>query len=78
MAIYDPNEIIYICDPEKNKGCRKGACFVNYGPCRFTKSKRYAKTDESGKALGYTAVKFKNLDRYYKDISEWPEPDRID
>ena len=32
---------LYICDPEKNKGCAKGSCFLHGGPCCLTANKEY-------------------------------------
>ena len=36
---------LYLCDPAKNKSCRKTACYENRGPCFMT-------TDESCSAGG--------------------------
>lgn len=29
--------VYYECDPEKNKDCKKTACYINGGPCHHTK-----------------------------------------
>lgn len=36
---------LYLCDPAKNKSCRKTACYGNGGPCFMT-------TDEKASAGG--------------------------
>lgn len=35
-------DIVYICDPKRNKRCRKTGCHLNGGPCKYTKDRRYA------------------------------------
>lgn len=65
---------MYVCDPEKNSNCSKKRCYLNYGPCRWTKHKEFAVTDEEGRALGYTWLQFCNLSYSRKDVEEWPEP----
>lgn len=35
----------YICDPRKNKECRKTACYARGGPCRITLNPEYARGD---------------------------------
>lgn len=77
MKEYDPNEILYLCDPRMNQSCKKTSCFANYGPCKFTKHKEYAVTDEDGKPLGYTFAQYDNLTKHWKD-KEWPSPEPID
>lgn len=42
---------LFECDPEKNKDCRKTACFINGGECHQTQHLKYAKvTHPSGYA----------------------------
>ena len=40
-------DILYLCDPRKNKECRKTACYHNprseYGLCQWTTDRRYSK-----------------------------------
>jgi|GEM_PF-4829080 len=35
-------DILYFCDPEKNKKCNKRLCFKNDGPCHSTPNPEYA------------------------------------
>lgn len=35
----------YTCDPEKNKECKKTACYAKGGECRLTLNPEYAKED---------------------------------
>lgn len=32
---------IYLCDPSKNKDCKKTGCYWNGGDCRHTKKEEY-------------------------------------
>lgn len=32
----------YLCDPKKNKECKKRNCFIHGGKCRNTDNKNYA------------------------------------
>lgn len=32
---------IYLCDPSKNKDCKKTGCYLNGGDCRHTKKEEY-------------------------------------
>lgn len=34
---------LYICDPKRNKECKKRRCYLNGGPCVYTKYINYAK-----------------------------------
>ena len=77
MGAYNPNEKLYLCDPQKNRDCKKTSCFINYGPCKFTKDKKYAVTDENGKALGYTIAQYDALMKRRKG-EKWPATDPID
>ena len=38
----------YICNPEKNRDCRKGSCCERGGPCRLTSREDCAMTDAAG------------------------------
>lgn len=33
--------VMYKCDPQKNKDCKKNECFINGGQCRLTKNIKY-------------------------------------
>ncbi len=46
-----PTKRVYICDPEKNKRCKKTGCYLYGGPCCSTSHVQYAKVDESDKVL---------------------------
>lgn len=35
----------YTCDPEKNKECKKTACYAKGGECRLTLNPNYAKEE---------------------------------
>lgn len=35
----------YTCDPEKNTGCKKTACYAKGGECRLTLNPNYAKEE---------------------------------
>lgn len=35
--------LLYLCDPQKNKLCKKTSCYINGGPCKATKNLEYAK-----------------------------------
>ena len=37
----------YTCDPEKNKECKKTACYAKGGECRLTLNPKYAKEDKT-------------------------------
>lgn len=32
---------IYLCDPSKNKDCKKTGCYLNGGDCRHTQKEEY-------------------------------------
>ena len=36
-------ENLYICEPDKNKECKKSDCFKNGGPCYMTTDKKFRK-----------------------------------
>lgn len=38
----DKAKEVWLCDPRKNKDCRKTSCYLNDGPCRCTTRKEYA------------------------------------
>ena len=42
---------LFLCDPEKNKGCRKTECYINGGECHLTSKKecRLRKRSEDGR-----------------------------
>lgn len=46
---------LYLCDPDKNQGCRKTACVHNpnakYHRCEATTSPAFAKLDENGRPI---------------------------
>ena len=47
--------VLYKCDPEKNKTCRKRMCYTNLkgwkNPCRATRNPDYAVLDEKGRPI---------------------------
>ena len=34
-------EVLYYCDPDRNHNCPKTFCYINDGPCKFTKDYKY-------------------------------------
>lgn len=38
--------LLYFCDPSKNTECKKGGCYENGGPCRYTTHAEYADTTD--------------------------------
>jgi hypothetical protein len=34
---------MFKCDPEKNIECKKTGCYLNGGPCKYTRYMKYAK-----------------------------------
>lgn len=63
-------KILYMCDPEKNKECRKRNCHWNQlviGRCKMTKNPDYAVRDKTtGKPIvGY--VKFDGEEPAHED-----------
>lgn len=36
MAAKEVDSLLYICDPERNPGCPKTACYLNGGPCKYS------------------------------------------
>lgn len=36
------DNLVYECDPEKNKKCTKEGCFINGGGCRLTLHKEFS------------------------------------
>ena len=50
-------KVLYKCDPEKNKKCRKSMCYTNpnglKNPCRATRNPDYAVLDENGRPIIY-------------------------
>ena len=48
-------KIIYYCDPEKNKECRKNNCHYDmnngFGRCKMTIHEEYAVRDRDGKPV---------------------------
>lgn len=41
-------ETLYLCDPKKNKECKRTCCYIDnrhpeYGVCKWTHEKRYSK-----------------------------------
>lgn len=43
--------LLYKCDPEKNKKCAKTGCYIHGGPCSSTLNAKLAMTDENGKPI---------------------------
>ena len=39
--MYEGLKRAWLCDPDKNKECRKTGCFINGGPCRCTGNVSY-------------------------------------
>ena len=39
--MYEGLKRAWLCDPDKNKECRKTSCFINGGPCRCTGNVSY-------------------------------------
>ena len=56
MPAIEKEEILYICDPDKNKECSKTGCHLNNGPCKYTKNPDFSK-------LGTSPVKAKYIVR---------------
>ena len=48
-------KVLYMCDPDKNKECRKTMCFRRKpalnNPCRGTKNPDYAVKDKQGNPI---------------------------
>lgn len=44
-------EELYVCDPNKNKDCKKTACFIYGGPCRLTKQPEFAFVAKNGQPI---------------------------
>lgn len=44
---FEVSKPLYICDPYKNKSCKKTACYINGGECYRTYFKEYAKEDKN-------------------------------
>ena len=50
----ETREPVYMCDPSRNKKCRKTGCFyrdVPYPVCYATKDKKCAQLDEKGEPV---------------------------
>lgn len=43
--------LLYKCDPEKNKKCAKTSCYIHGGPCSSTSDAKCAMADENGKPI---------------------------
>ena len=46
----DEKKTLYLCDPDRNEGCKKRMCgyYFERGGCFATHQRAYAKTDENG------------------------------
>lgn len=46
---------LYLCDPDKNKQCKKTSCAYNkeakYHFCKLTSDRRYAQLDDKGEPI---------------------------
>ena len=42
----EDKNLLYFCDPSKNTECKKGGCYLNGGPCRYTTHAEYADTTD--------------------------------
>ena len=77
MKMFNPPAVLYLCDPQKNKNCKKTSCYLNHGECRCTGEREYSVVDENGKALGYSWKQFCEL-VFSEDGMPWPPSCAID
>lgn len=45
MAHYERTELLFYCDPIKNKGCRKSDCYMYGGLCKHSTNPEYRRND---------------------------------
>jgi len=58
----DADKPVYICDPEKNVGCRKSRCkLLGRGDCETTIYPEHAMTDKDGRLITLIAKRKKEL-----------------
>lgn len=67
-------EIMYLCDAQKNKDCKKTYCkFFQTGECRHTTNKKFRLNDRDGALFVQASgilIEYECLDEYIKEQEE--------